>query len=491
MLYTKSSCHTFTLASLKGKYNKPTGFLPFPTERNSDLYFYGSDTWTDGTDVFVDPQNTGKYTHKLNKEKDTWEGCPLYKNANWTDGTNLYYSYTSEHYVREGNKWVEKHWEGIEDITYFNADCIWSDGVNIYYSDDGSNTTYGTKINLVLKDGKWETTTWSGLEFFVGRAVWTDDINIYCNYGSKSYILNGNTWEPKVWKGLDQPNSLWTDGTNIYHSSGRKHYILKGDTWEEKLFDGCPQQMHYDYFWTDGDNVYYSNLHNERYVLVENPKLYLNTTYGGWRNTCPLSNSNTFTVNGKLFKATAQIGWYVFISYYDANKEGFTYEDDGSGTKYVKYKGFWLFDEDGSKIEYQSTIIAYHKYATESEGDSDSGAELNLQNKTVTQNGTYTADDGYDALGTITVNVEGGGTAPTGTLEITEHGTYDVTNYASVEVYGTYELKPLTVTKNGVYENPDVDGYDKVTVNVPTYVSVTSIANLPSDAEDGTIAIVG
>jgi hypothetical protein len=57
---------------------------------------------------------------------------------------------------------------------------------------------------------------------------------------------------------------------------------------------------------------------------------------------------------------------------------------------------------------------------------------------------------------------------PEGTLEITEHGTYDVKDYASVDVYGTYELKPLVVTENGVYENPDVDGYSKVTVNVTT-----------------------
>lgn len=32
-----------------------------------------------------------------------------------------------------------------------------------------------------------------------------------------------------------------------------------------------------------------------------------------------------------------------------------------------------------------------------------------LQNKSVTENGTYTADQGYDGLGTVTVNVSGGG----------------------------------------------------------------------------------
>lgn len=38
--------------------------------------------------------------------------------------------------------------------------------------------------------------------------------------------------------------------------------------------------------------------------------------------------------------------------------------------------------------------------------------EVSLQNKTITENGTYAADSGYDGLGTVTVNVSGGGGAP-------------------------------------------------------------------------------
>ena len=43
--------------------------------------------------------------------------------------------------------------------------------------------------------------------------------------------------------------------------------------------------------------------------------------------------------------------------------------------------------------------------------DVPSGAP-NLQDKTITQNGVYTADAGYDGLGEVTVNVSGGGVAP-------------------------------------------------------------------------------
>ena len=39
------------------------------------------------------------------------------------------------------------------------------------------------------------------------------------------------------------------------------------------------------------------------------------------------------------------------------------------------------------------------------------GTEINNQDITVTENGTYTADAGYTGLGTVSVNVQGGGSA--------------------------------------------------------------------------------
>ena len=66
-------------------------------------------------------------------------------------------------------------------------------------------------------------------------------------------------------------------------------------------------------------------------------------------------------------------------------------------------------------------------------------SETNLQDKTVTENGTYTADDGYDGLGTVSVNVP------------------------SKEP----NIQPLTITENGTYTAEDgVDGYSPITVEV-------------------------
>ena len=62
------------------------------------------------------------------------------------------------------------------------------------------------------------------------------------------------------------------------------------------------------------------------------------------------------------------------------------------------------------------------------------GGSATLITKTITANGTYSAeDDDADGYSEVTVNVPTGIT-PTGTLNITENDTYDVTNYASAIV---------------------------------------------------------
>lgn len=69
------------------------------------------------------------------------------------------------------------------------------------------------------------------------------------------------------------------------------------------------------------------------------------------------------------------------------------------------------------------------------------GVEPNLQDKTVTENGTVTADAGYDGLGTVIVNVTGGGgSSVTPKTETWQHNTYvtlsiDIDEEGNLEVY--------------------------------------------------------
>lgn len=88
----------------------------------------------------------------------------------------------------------------------------------------------------------------------------------------------------------------------------------------------------------------------------------------------------------------------------------------------------------------------------------------------ITQNGTTTEDVTNYASAEITVNVPSSGITPSGTIQITENGTVDVTQYASanVNVGGGISLETLNVLQNGTTNAPNGTAYNKVIVNVPT-----------------------
>lgn len=89
------------------------------------------------------------------------------------------------------------------------------------------------------------------------------------------------------------------------------------------------------------------------------------------------------------------------------------------------------------------------------------GTTINNQDITVTENGTYTPDEGYTGLGTVEVQVPN---PSTGTLSIVENGSYDVTEYATAEVNvptgggGGGETTKFGVSIDNLLGDVDADG---------------------------------
>lgn len=181
----------------------------------------------------------------------------------------------------------------------------------------------------------------------------------------------------------------------------------------------------------------------------------------------PSANSLTITFEGlpeepKIFvvqaAANITLGSTRFITgiVYDGEKTcgacGYT-----SGS-FMSSSGTSAYSETAYTWTYADGTLTITANSANSGGNFKSGTKYTLTYAT----GTTSSGGGENS----------GGITPSGTLEITENGTYDVTNYASAEVNVSAgaaepELEEITITANGEYL-PTGDGFSKVTVNVPS-----------------------
>lgn len=120
----------------------------------------------------------------------------------------------------------------------------------------------------------------------------------------------------------------------------------------------------------------------------------------------------------------------------------------------------------------------------------DIAGGVHNQDKTITENGTYTYDEGYTGLGEVVVEVPSEEPVLE-TLNVSANGTYtpsgNVDGYDEVVVdvpQATFE--GLSVTENGVYEPTTADGYNRVEVDVnPPLQDKTITTNGTFTADSG------
>ena len=111
----------------------------------------------------------------------------------------------------------------------------------VFYGWDFNNEPIikDTTINAIVKECKFEPTTFNNCENIYGRNIWTDGENIYySNFDNDYYVLDKetNTWDEKTWNinGI-YAEYIWNAEENTFFNDANKSYKLNIELgeWEE------------------------------------------------------------------------------------------------------------------------------------------------------------------------------------------------------------------------------------------------------------------
>jgi hypothetical protein len=147
-----------------------------------------------------------------------------------------------------------------------------------------------------------------------------------------------------------------------------------------------------------------------------------------------------------------------------------------------------------SNINNNTTALRELLDAVNNLPEGEGSAEPTLQEKTITANGTYTPDSGYDGLSKVVVSVpetvptlqEKSVTPTKSAQEVTPDSGYDGLSKVSVGAIPTEYIVPSgtkSITSNGTH---DAKAYEKVSVNVPIpdgYIKPSGTLNITENGE--------
>ena len=206
---------------------------------NGYTNFFGSDVWSDGTNFYFTSGVGQEYkidTFTKTLSSFDWSYRISYPYNLVFVGDDIYYFYSSNatgdklrlKFNKETCSWTKVTITGIPSswISSFNGSDIWTDGTNWYWS--YSSQQY--KINF--SSLSLTRVSWSGLTSFYGKYVWTDGVDCYYSLNNSHYILDKdtNTWLSIEWIGLTS-------------FSGTLVYIYNSDIF---VFDGVTD-MYYKF----------------------------------------------------------------------------------------------------------------------------------------------------------------------------------------------------------------------------------------------------
>lgn len=229
----------------------------------------GERVWSDGTHIYHSYQTSHyvfSYTdgsQKITCTKITSTGLTSFNGQNvWTDGTHIFNSVSSTSYKLDSSSdsslvWVLQQW----NINVLAYSVIWTDGTDIYLS---YNTDH---YKLNKSTSTWESQTWTGLTSFRGDQIFMDNEGgVYCRVdGTSIYQLSGTTWSLFTNDiGYSSTDTIWTDGNNVYHSYG-EDYIWVFDTTSgnkvfmpiRDVFYGEPSTFYGSCVFHIGDTIFY------------------------------------------------------------------------------------------------------------------------------------------------------------------------------------------------------------------------------------------